>query len=132
MAGYFLIKHLHMTAAGLSLALFVLRAWWSVREAPQLQARWVRIVPHLIDTALLVLGVTLMVMLRFWPHQHPWLAAKLIGLVLYIGLGTVAIKRGRTPAQRAIGAAAAVLVFLYIVGAAVQHHPLSWLTLGLA
>ncbi|MFC3282048.1 SirB2 family protein [Litchfieldella rifensis] len=132
MASYFLIKHLHMTAAGMSLALFVLRAWWSVRESPHLQHMWVRVVPHLIDTALLVLGVWLMVMLRFWPHQHPWLAAKLIGLVVYIVVGTVAIKRGRTPMQRAVAAIAAVLVFIYIIGAAVQHHPLSWLSLGLA
>ncbi|EPC00859.1 invasion gene expression up-regulator, SirB [Litchfieldella anticariensis FP35 = DSM 16096] len=131
MEHYSLIKHLHMTAAGASLALFVLRAWWSVRESPRLQRMWVRVVPHLIDTALLLLGVWLMVMLRFWPHQHPWLAAKLIGLVVYIVVGTVAIKRGRTPRQRGLAAIAAVLVFVYIIGAAVQHHPLSWLSLGL-
>lgn len=127
MEHYFLIKHLHMTAAGLSIVFFVVRAWWSVRESPLLHRRWVRVAPHIIDTALLALGVALMVMLRFWPHQHPWLAAKLIGLVLYIVLGTVAIKRGRTPAQRGLGAAAAVLVFAYIVGAAIRHDPLSWL-----
>ncbi|WP_455565488.1 SirB2 family protein [Modicisalibacter luteus] len=72
---YFLIKHIHMTAAGLSLALFSLRAWWSVRESPQLQRRWVKVLPHLIDTILLAAGITLMIMLRAWPTQHPWLAA---------------------------------------------------------
>lgn len=127
MGHYFLIKHLHMTLAVVSLVFFVLRAWWSVREAPYLQRRWVRIAPHVIDTGLLVLGVWLMIMLRFWPHHHPWLAAKLIGLVVYIGIGTFAIKRGRTPAQRGMAAVAAVAVFLYILGAAIRHHPLSWL-----
>ncbi len=68
-----------------------------------------------------------MLMLRFWPHQHPWLVAKLIALVIYIGLGSVAIKRGRTPLQRASAALLAVLVFVYIVGTAIRHHPLSWL-----
>lgn len=124
---YLPIKHLHMTAAGLSLALFVLRAFWSVRASPILQARWVKVVPHLVDTLLLVLGVTLMVMLSMWPHQHPWLAAKLIALVAYIGLGTLAIKRGRTPAVRGVAALAAVATFTYMLGAAIRHSPLSWL-----
>ncbi|RAR62198.1 MULTISPECIES: SirB2 family protein [Halomonadaceae] len=127
MSSYLLIKYLHMSAAGLSLSLFVLRAWWSVRASPRLQARWVRILPHVIDTALLTLGVSLMLMLRAWPHQQPWLAAKLLGLLAYVLLGSVAIKRGRTPAKRGLAALAAVTVFLYIVGAALHHSPLSWL-----
>ncbi len=124
---YVLIKHLHITAATLSILFFMLRAWWSVREVPLLQHRWVKVVPHLIDTALLVLGVMLMVMLSLWPHQHPWLAAKLIALLAYIGLGTVAIKRGSTPAIRGVAAIAAILAFLYMLGAVIRHSPLSWL-----
>lgn len=127
MEHYALIKHLHVTAATLSLAFFLLRAWWSVREVPLLQRRWVKIAPHLIDTALLGLGVTLMVLLSAWPHQQPWLAAKLIALLGYIGLGTLAIKRGRTPAVRGVAALAAVATFAYMLGAAVTHSPLSWL-----
>ncbi|MFY0989199.1 SirB2 family protein [Halomonas sp. C05BenzN] len=127
MEHYALIKQLHMTAAGLSLALFVVRAWWSVRESPRLGQRWVKVLPHLIDTALLVLGVLLMVMLSMWPQHHPWLAAKLVALLVYIGLGTLAIKRGSTPGARALAGLAAVAVFLYMVGAAIHHHPLSWM-----
>ncbi|WP_136065978.1 SirB2 family protein [Modicisalibacter radicis] len=124
---YFLIKHIHMTAAGLSLALFILRAWWSVRQSPQLRRRWVKVLPHLIDTVLLAAGVALMIMLRAWPTQQPWLAAKLIGLVAYIVVGTLAIKRGRTATIRAVASLVAIVIFLYIVGAAMNHHPLSWL-----
>ncbi|TDO15244.1 putative membrane protein SirB2 [Halomonas ventosae] len=124
---YVLIKQLHVTAASLSILFFMLRAWWSVREIPLLQRRWVKVLPHLIDSTLLALGVTLMVMLSLWPHQHPWLAAKLIALLAYIGLGTVAIKRGRTPRARAIAALAAVLTFAYMLGAAIRHSALSWL-----
>lgn len=127
MEHYFLIKHLHITAATLSILFFMLRAVWSVREAPVLQARWVRIAPHVIDTLLLTLGVVLMVMLSLWPHQHPWLAAKLIALLVYIGLGTLAIKRGRSPVVRGVAGVAAVLVFLYMLGAAIRHSALSWL-----
>lgn len=123
---YSLIKQLHMTTAGLSLILFMLRAWWSVRDSRWLERRWVRILPHLVDTLLLVFGIWLMTILRFWPTQHPWMAAKLVGLVVYIAVGTVAIKRGRTPLIRGLAAIIAVTVFLYIIGAAITHHPLSW------
>jgi uncharacterized membrane protein SirB2 len=127
MLDYLLIKQLHMTLAALSLGLFVLRAGWSVAGSPMLRRRWVRFTPHIVDTLLLTFGVTLMILLRAWPHQTPWLAAKLLALLVYIGLGTMAIKRGTTPARRAGYALAAIMVFLYMVGVAVRHHPGSWL-----
>lgn len=128
MEHYFLIKHLHMTVAGLSIVFFMLRAWWSYRQSPRLGRRWVKVAPHVIDTALLGLGLWLMVTLSLWPHQQPWLAAKLIALLVYIGLGTVAIKRGRSPAVRGVAGVAAVLTFIYMLGAAIRHSPLSWLS----
>ena len=123
---YLILKHLHIAAAYASLAFFVLRAFWSVRGVALLQARWVKIVPHLMDTLLLTLGVTLAVILNFWPLPL-WLSAKITALVIYILLGTVAIKRGKTPKIRATAAIAAVLVFAYIIGAAVERSALSWL-----
>ncbi len=54
---YLVLKQLHITAAYASLAFFVLRAFWSVRGVSLLQARWVKVVPHVIDTLLLTLGV---------------------------------------------------------------------------
>lgn len=124
---YQLLKHLHIAAAMLSMALFLLRAAWSVTQSPARRRRWVRVVPHVIDTLLLASGITLMVTLRAWPGETPWLAAKLTALVGYIGLGSLAIRRGRTPAGRAAAALAALAVFLYIAGAAVMHDPYSWL-----
>lgn len=123
---YLILKHLHITAAYASLVFFVLRAFWSVRGVALLQARWVKVVPHVIDTLLLTFGVTLAVILNFWPLP-PWLSAKITALVIYILLGTVAIKRGKTPKIRASAAVAAVLVFAYIIGAAVERSALSWL-----
>lgn len=124
---YTLIKNLHVTLAAASITLFTIRAWWSVRDAPGLRRPWVRVLPHVIDTGLLACGVTLMVMLRVWPQQTPWLAAKLVALLVYIGLGTVAIKRGRSATTRAAFALLAMAVFAYMVGVAVRHHPASWL-----
>lgn len=124
---YFLIKHLHMTTAIVSVTFFMVRAWWSVRENVLLQRRWVKILPHVNDTLLLVLGVMLTIMLSMSPHQHPWLAAKLLGLIGYILLGTMAIKRGRTPLSRGLTAVAAVAVFFYIYGTAITKNPLFFL-----
>jgi uncharacterized membrane protein SirB2 len=121
---YLAIKHLHTTAAALSILFFIVRAYWSVTNSPRLQARVVRIAPHVIDTALLVFGVVLAIMIG--PAQS-WILAKIIALVLYIGVGTVAIKRGKTPQTRGIAALLAIAIFAYIVGVAIRHDPMSWL-----
>lgn len=121
---YIAIKHLHVTAAVLSILLFIVRACWSVTGSPRLQSGFARIAPHIIDTLLLLGGIYLASVLGW--HQ-PWIAAKLVGIVLYIAVGTVAIKRGKTPASRATAAVAAVIIFLYIVGVALTKQPMSWL-----
>ena len=123
---YLSIKAIHVGAASLSIALFCVRLFWSVRGMAVLQQRWVRTVPHVIDTLLLAAGIGLMLMLRAWPQQQPWLAAKLVGLLIYIALGSVAIKRGTTPARRLLAGALAIGVFALIVGAARMHSPWSW------
>ena len=120
---YALIKHLHITAAVLSILFFVLRAYWSVAGSARLQGRFVKIAPHVIDTVLLVCGVILASMIG---ADQPWILAKIVGLILYIVVGTIAIKRGKKPGTRAIAAIIAVLIFFYIVGIAISHNPLSW------
>jgi uncharacterized membrane protein SirB2 len=122
---YLLIKHLHVTAATLSILFFVTRAWWSVTGSARLQWRVVKVLPHVIDTVLLVCGILLTFMLG---GLQPWIVAKIIALVLYIAVGTVAIKRGKTAATRGVAALIAIAIFFYIVGVALAHNPLSWLT----
>ena len=121
---YIFIKHLHVTAALISIVLFIIRACWSVQGSPRLQSRFARIAPHIVDTILLLAAIYLASVLGW--HQ-PWIAAKIVGLILYILVGTVAIKRGKTPTGRAVAAIAAVIIFLYIVGVAITKQPMSWL-----
>lgn|SRR5690606_11191246 len=123
---YFAIKHVHVTAVTLSFALFLLRGLWMYSESTQLQRRWVRIVPHVVDTVLLAAGLGLAFMLRQIPDVSDWLAAKLIALVVYIGLGTVALKRGRTRTERTAAWLAALAVFGYIVAVALTKNPMPW------
>lgn len=124
MPGYLMVKHFHMTFAILSLLFFIVRACSAVSGSAMLARPLVRIVPHVIDTLLLVCGLYLLSAIG----MQPFIVAKLIGLVLYILLGTMAIKRARTSGQKAIFAVLAVLVFVYILGAAFKHSPWSWLT----
>lgn len=121
---YIAIKHLHITTAVLSIAFFILRAYWSVNGSALLQKRVVKISPHIIDTILLVCGVYLAAIIGF---DQPWIIAKIIALIAYIGVGTIAIKRGKTPRTRGYAALVAVAIFLYIVGVALAHNPWSWL-----
>src|SRR5665811_1781914 len=123
MAYYSLIKNLHLTTIALSLTLFVLRGAWMIAASPLLQARWVRIVPHVIDTLLLASGIGLAVLIQQYPLVHGWLTAKLLALILYIGLGTLALKRGKTRGQRIAAWIAALLVFGYMVAVAMAHDP---------
>jgi len=122
---YLLIKHLHVTAAALSILFFIVRAYWSVSESAMLQKKVVKIAPHVIDTVLLAAAIMLSVLLGPAAAQ-PWVLTKIVLLIAYIGVGTIAIKRGRTPRSRAIAAVVAVLIFIYIVGVAIKHHPASW------
>lgn len=123
---YMAIKHIHLTCVALSLALFLLRGYWSLYCPPKLTQRWVKVVPHIVDTALLVSALTLAIMLQQYPFVDHWLTAKVIALLAYIGLGTVAIKRGKTRAIRATAFAAALCCFSYIIAVAHSHNPLPW------
>src|SRR5690606_3962309 len=96
------IKLVHITLALVSNAFFLVRAVWSVFESPILQQTWVKILPHLVDTLLLASALYLMISSAQYPFQQPWLTAKLAALIVYILLGTMAIKRGRTALQRGL------------------------------
>ncbi|MDN3648685.1 SirB2 family protein [Reinekea marina] len=123
---YLMIKHLHMLSAMISISFFIVRAFWSVRESPLLQQKWVKISPHIIDTVLLVCALYLA---SFWPLSTGWIWVKVVALVAYIIVGTFAIKRGKTPKSRGLFAIAAILIFGYIVGVAVTQNPSAWLAL---
>ncbi|MGP7734399.1 SirB2 family protein [Oceanimonas smirnovii] len=127
---YLALKHAHMMFAIISIVLFMLRAWLAVPSPARINNKLLKILPHINDTLLLIFGIWLAVSLKFNPLENsPWLAAKIIGLVLYIIVGTIAIKRGKTRGQRLMAALASIAIFAYIYGAAVTKSPLSWLVL---
>ena len=121
---YLTIKLLHITCVGLSGSLFVLRGFWMLRNTAMLDRRWVKVLPHVIDSALLASALTLATISRQYPIEQNWLTAKLVGLLVYIVLGAVALKRGKTRAGRTAAFIAAVTVFIYIISVAVTKQAL--------
>lgn len=123
---YFALKHLHVTCVVLSGLGFGLRGWWMLAGSPMLQARWVKVAPHAIDTVLLGSAIALAVMIGQYPFVNAWLTAKLVGLVAYILCGTMALKRAKTKKARIAFFILALLSFAYIVGVALTKSPLSY------
>ena len=124
---YLLLKQLHLATIAVTLTLFVLRGVWMMMGSALLQARWVRIVPHLNDALLLTSGIALAVVMQQYPLVHGWLTAKFFALIVYIVLGTIALKRGKTKSQRIAAWFAALLVFGYMVAVARAHDPFPFL-----
>jgi uncharacterized membrane protein SirB2 len=120
------LKYIHVTSVALSYSLFFVRGIWMLRDSPLLQQRWVRIAPHTVDTVLLTSAIALAWQLGYSPLNQPWLAAKIVALLLYIFLGMIALKRGRTMPTRVIAWLAAQATFFYIVCVAVTHDPAPW------
>jgi len=123
---YLTLKSLHVGCVAASYALFVLRGIWMLRCPERLQLRWVRTLPHVVDTVLLGSAVAMALMIRQYPFVAGWLTAKLLALLLYIVLGSIALKRGRTRKQRIAAWFVAQAVFFYIVAVALTRNPLPW------
>ena len=123
---YSVLKHAHMLFAVTSGVLFLLRGVWMMMDSAQLQKRWVKVLPHINDTLLLGCAIALTVILHQYPFVDHWLTAKLVALVLYVLVGTVAIKRGKTKQIRILAFVVALLLYGYIVGVAINHSALSF------
>lgn len=124
---YMAFKHSHMLFAAISGLFFLVRGAWMLMDSDMLQKKWVKIVPHVVDTVLLVCAIALCVILNQYPFVESWLTVKVVMLVAYIGLGMVALKRGKTKAIRTVAFFAALASFLFMASVAISHHPLGFL-----
>ncbi|MDH3309523.1 MAG: SirB2 family protein [Gammaproteobacteria bacterium] len=121
------LKYLHVTCVILSGAGFFLRGTWMIRDSPRLRKRWVRVWPHIIDTALLVSAILLTIQIRQYPFVHHWLTAKVLALVAYIVIGAVGLKYGMTKKIRIIAWLVAMVLFFYIVLVALTRQVLPYI-----
>jgi len=112
------IKIVHVSCVVLSFLAFSIRGIWMLNESPLLNKRWVKIFPHIIDASLLVSALALIYVMSLPVLQSNWLLAKIIALIIYIVIGSVALKWGRTKKVRMFAFFLALIVFLFIVSVA--------------
>jgi uncharacterized membrane protein SirB2 len=97
------MKHFHMTLALLSVLLFTIRFVWTMLNSAQLEKKWVKIAPHIIDTLLLTIGVVMAVKLSINPVEQLWLGEKLLAMLAYIFTGYYTLKLAKTKLMQVIG-----------------------------
>ncbi|MRH78063.1 regulator SirB [Spiribacter sp. C176] len=113
---YIALKHLHTTVVTLSLVLFLARSGWMVMNSSLLQKTWVRVLPHVVNTVLLVSALSVAWIGWQYPMvNHPWITAKVIALVLYIVFGVMVFKRDRSAGVRVGAFIGALAVYGYMV-----------------
>lgn len=117
---------LHISLISLSLSLFVWRGIYMWREIPIQSHMWKRKIPDMIDTLLLISGIYLAYILGFAPWHDSWLLIKLIGLIVYIFLGILALREAETLWLKRIYFISALLVATYMIAVAHSKLILPW------
>jgi uncharacterized membrane protein SirB2 len=120
---YLVAKSIHVGCVIVSLSGFAARSALMLAESRWLGMRFVRVAPHLVDTLLLASALWLCWLLGQYPFLQGWLTAKVLGLLAYVGFGTVALRRGRTKPVRVAALAAALLSAAYVVTVALTRDP---------
>lgn len=129
---YATLKTIHQTAVALSIAGFAARGLASLAGATWVKRRAAKTLPHLVDTVLLVSALALLAALRLSPLEAPWLIAKIAGLLVYIGLGIVALRPGVPRPLRVTAWLGALGTVGWIVSVAVTKSAWGMLSLALS
>lgn len=117
-----MIKLIHMSTAYISISLFIIRGIWVFNDSGMMQRKWVKIVPHVNDTILLVSAIFLAVGIQQYPFVQSWLTAKFVALLVYIILGMFALKRAKTKNQKIVFFVLALMTFVYVVMVATTRN----------
>jgi uncharacterized membrane protein SirB2 len=123
---YALVKFVHVATVALSLTGFVLRGLLMMRESSLLKARWIRVLPHVNDTVLLIAAMSLAAMSGQYPFVVSWVTAKVLGVIAYIILGALALRDASTRRLRIICWYASIAVFGWIVSVALTRQPMGF------
>ena len=125
---YLPLKHSHLLLVALSLGLFIARGVALQMKAQWLNKKIVKILPHVIDTFLLLTGALLTIAVSQYPITDHWLSVKMLLLVGYIVLGVKMMRSSQPMMQRSYFAGALTCVLL-LVTVAKTHHPLGLFSL---
>ena len=121
---YLVLRNVHIACAILTVTLFVLRGSLMLANSALQQNVVLRYLPHAVDTILLTSALMLTTVIRQYPFAAGWLTAKVALLIVYIVLGSIALKRGRTRQVRVVAFVAALATVAFLLSVARAHHPL--------
>jgi len=121
---YLHLRHTHIACAILTVTLLVLRGGLMIADSPWQRNVVLRYLPHAVDTVLLTTALMLTTVIRQFPFSAGWLTMKVLLLALYIVLGSIALKRGRTRRTRIVAFVAALLTVGFLLTVARAHDPL--------
>lgn len=125
MAEYYLfLRHAHIGFVIASVTLFAIRGCLMLAGSPGVHAGVLRYTSYGIDTLLLTAALMLTSVIHQYPFATGWLTMKVGLLVVYVVLGSIALKRGRTLRIRAVAFVAALLTIGFLYSVARAHHPL--------
>lgn len=123
---YLPVKSVHIAAVLASGGLFALRGGLVLAGIRWAMSAPLRYLSYSIDTVLLTAALMLATMLPGAVFANGWLAVKLMLLVLYVALGSFALKRGRNRRTRALCYVAALTAYAFMYSVARTHQPLGW------
>ncbi|MBC3764360.1 SirB2 family protein [Neptunicella marina] len=119
---YLMFKHLHMTFAVISIVFFIVRFVWRITDSALLQKKIVKILPHIVDTLLLVSAFALCFVISQYPFATGWLTEKFLLLIAYIVFGVFALKKAQTRAGQWGAFALAMACIYFIVNLAISKQ----------
>lgn len=109
-----LLRNLHMGLALISIGGFILRFAWKQTESAIFEHKLTRILPHVVDSLFLIAGIWLAANIAQYPFRDPWMTSKVMGLLAYIVLGSLALKRAKARFSQSLAFAGALLCFAWI------------------
>jgi uncharacterized membrane protein SirB2 len=121
---YFALRTVHIACAMLTITLFTFRGLLMVAGSQLHRNMVLRVVPVAVDIVLLTTALMLTTVIRQYPFSTGWLTMKVLLLVAYVALGSVALRPGRTRRMRIAAFVGALATVTFLVTVARTHSPL--------
>ncbi|MFZ1608289.1 SirB2 family protein [Candidatus Aalborgicola defluviihabitans] len=125
---YPLIRWTHISCVLASGTLFAARGAGVLLGSQWGMTPTVRRFSYLLDTALLGAALLMLYILDLNPFTVGWLSTKIALLLLYIVLGSFALKRARTARAKLLFFLASLLCFAFMLTVARAHNALGFLS----
>jgi len=121
-----LAKIIHVSTVSFTGLYFIIRGLSQFNHSQWFKKRWARRISQYNDTTLLLSGFGMAAIIGQYPFVNSWLTTKFLLMLAYIILGMLAFYWLHRRRQKMLAWLAAVLVYAYIVGTALNKNP-GWL-----